>query len=807
MRLAACFSALLPICASVLALAACSSESHRSSAPATTDGGADADAPADVGDLPDAGSVDAAPPAPDAAGPAPRIDWLEAGEPPVAAPQIPWLAAGSPDRPAMACPPGWRSVTGADGISTCDPWPESGRAACATPFEGHFPGEPGCRAVGAPCPAGPWPEGLPDSGVRYVEPGALGGDGSLAAPFGTLAEAVAAASPGDTIALSEGLHPGPVAVDRAVTVRGACAERTAIVIPEMPAEATAAVSVTADATLRDLSVTGAGGIFIAVSNDATLHASGLALHDGAGAGLQALRGSGLLDVEDVVISGLRPFGDSGQNPGVGLYLSRSGSRVSRVEVRDVTGIGLVAARQADLAASDVSIHDLHNDAFGTGECVRVSTTGELTMERAVCEAIESHAFRVMDAAHGTFRDCVARDLDPRPGRACGLWLRNTAPGDVATLTAERVDVERAGGCGALSVRGPDEGPAPEMRLTDVVMRHFQGTVDDPDWGLAVNGGRLHLERVFAADAHDQLLLGLDGGTIEASHLVLEQTGSVGASLEDGTYTFADVAIRRPPSEAAPEVLALGLTAGAGAHLQVDRMLVEGVPGLGMYLTGENGPVEGVLRDLVVRHIVPGPAEALGAGIGVFDGAGPVDFERLWVSDVRNSAVSVNHGATTTLKDARLENIQSEVRNAQFGEGLWVSGSSVEVERAAIANARQTGVAIYGEADLETSVSLTDVSVTGVRPQLCAENGTCPGTDAATGVFAQDAAIRLARVGVRQASVALQSFGGELVGSDVQAAECAVGLNLQEGATSALERVDLSGCTSPTSDEALSVPVK
>ena len=101
--------------------------------------------------VPDAGST----PEPDAGGTSPRIDWLAAGEPPVAAPQIPWLAAGRPDSPRFTCPEGWRTVVGEDGVSTCEPWPVSGRATCAEPWEAHFPGEPGCRAVGAPCPEGP----------------------------------------------------------------------------------------------------------------------------------------------------------------------------------------------------------------------------------------------------------------------------------------------------------------------------------------------------------------------------------------------------------------------------------------------------------------------------------------------------------------------------------------------------------------------------------------------------------------------------------------------------------------------------
>ena len=51
------------------------------------------------------------------------------------------------------CPPSWRTVTSANGIETCDPYPESGyRTDCAFD-EAHWPGTPGCTRVGTACPA------------------------------------------------------------------------------------------------------------------------------------------------------------------------------------------------------------------------------------------------------------------------------------------------------------------------------------------------------------------------------------------------------------------------------------------------------------------------------------------------------------------------------------------------------------------------------------------------------------------------------------------------------------------------------
>src|SRR5688572_19466561 len=105
------------------------------------------------------------------------------------------------------CPAGWREVAPEtpDGVATCDPWPETGAADCVV-GQAHFPGEPGCASVGAPCPAGDWPEGLPAGGaVRYVQAGATpGGDGTLGAPYATIGEALVAPPSGLIVAIAKG---------------------------------------------------------------------------------------------------------------------------------------------------------------------------------------------------------------------------------------------------------------------------------------------------------------------------------------------------------------------------------------------------------------------------------------------------------------------------------------------------------------------------------------------------------------------------------------------------------------------------
>src|SRR5687768_6424888 len=104
--------------------------------------------------------------------------------------------AGEPDPPAppvMACPTGWRTVMDPSETARCEPWPEGGMPACAAQDLAAFPGEAECVTIGTPCAPGEmWATDLPAAGVRFVLAGAPpDGDGTRAAPFGRIADALA----------------------------------------------------------------------------------------------------------------------------------------------------------------------------------------------------------------------------------------------------------------------------------------------------------------------------------------------------------------------------------------------------------------------------------------------------------------------------------------------------------------------------------------------------------------------------------------------------------------------------------------
>lgn len=138
----------------------------------------------------------------------------------------------SPQTWSVACPSGWVEPNG-----VCAPWSD---APCE-PGEHRLVGQ-GCVRLGTTCAA--FAPGLPSDAVYVFRSAPPGGDGSLARPLQSLAEAAALARPGATIALG----PGEYAQTRLENLHlwGACVAETVLRGPVT----------LQDANLRNLTVTG-----------------------------------------------------------------------------------------------------------------------------------------------------------------------------------------------------------------------------------------------------------------------------------------------------------------------------------------------------------------------------------------------------------------------------------------------------------------------------------------------------------------------------------------------------------------------
>jgi hypothetical protein len=152
--------------------------------------------------------------------------------------------------PEPACPSEWMidPVAGVGGVTTCRPR-DPPRLDC-TEVQVQHRGSEGCAPIGPAC-AGHYASDLP-VGAIHVDPTApAGGDGTEASPLRMIAEALAIAAPGTTIALSEGTHLGPARVATPdLTLIGACAGRSSVAATSTPALTLAADGV----TLRGLSI-------------------------------------------------------------------------------------------------------------------------------------------------------------------------------------------------------------------------------------------------------------------------------------------------------------------------------------------------------------------------------------------------------------------------------------------------------------------------------------------------------------------------------------------------------------------------
>lgn len=164
---------------------------------------------------------------------------------PTDAEPMPPTPATEPESPTLTpCPDGWNleSPEAPGRVDLCKPVAVS----CPTEDDVVYPGQASCEPAAGVCPFGDFPEVLPTGPVLYVLAGANGGDGSEGAPFGSVGEAVAAASAGTVIAVGKGSYPS-VSLTREVSLVGACAETIL-----------AGITVSANASVSRVKVASAG---------------------------------------------------------------------------------------------------------------------------------------------------------------------------------------------------------------------------------------------------------------------------------------------------------------------------------------------------------------------------------------------------------------------------------------------------------------------------------------------------------------------------------------------------------------------
>jgi hypothetical protein len=398
-----------------------------------------------------------------------------------------------------------------------------------------------CVPIGAPCPAGAWPENLP-SGVRalYVANGGTGDGSSPSAPLGSIAAAVAKAGAMPTVvALAKGTFTEEVTLTGPVTLWGACAAGTTVAAPS-PDEVSPTVTVFGDhARLVNLSITGPR-IGVQLSAVATLE--GVEIHDAAVCGLLVNNGATAtlsgVSIHDVAS---RP---SDRQLGEGVQVSdRASLTFTGGAVERTRMVGIVALdADARVELTDVVVRDTDtmeaDGSLGAGVTLQDGASGHLT--RVVLERNHTAGVLVGGAA-ATLEDVVVRGT--RTGNADtgqGLYVHTGGTAEVRRGLFD--DNQNAG----VYVRGSDAG------LFDVAVHDTQEAADGTQ-GLGV---------VVVDDAH----VTLEGG-------VLEGNRSIGLDVEGSTVGARRLVIRRTVERSFDQLAGWGVQVD-NARLDLDESVVE-----------------------------------------------------------------------------------------------------------------------------------------------------------------------------------------------------------------------------------------
>jgi hypothetical protein len=593
------------------------------------------------------------------------------------------LAPAAPASPKLTpCPAGWREEAG--DVSTCEPWPETGRAACAGESV-HLPGTPGCAPLVA-CPSDGWPAELPAGRtIVYVRAGAAGGTGTRAQPFGTLQQAVSGSGAGKVIALAPGVYEASTQPLPANTVVvGTCPGRTTLTLSAANPSPATVLSNAAGVELHQVTVTGTGVGVAAAGPSARLLVKDV-LIDGVEA--VGLRVEGLAQVtgQRVVVRGTVPRADG--MLGVGIQVvDGSQLELREVVITDSASVGVfVFGANARVSLSQAAI--VANR--GTGAWANQGSS--LTLSASVVEDNQETGVFSATGSLVELTDVVARRTAvTRAGTGQNVWV------DGARLRANRLRLEDA------TALGLGAQNASVVEVEDFVAQR--------DYGVGANAGaRLVLTRA----------------------LMRQTTGIAFNSRLPGTMVdLVDATVTDPAT--GPGVMSgSGVSVIRGGALSATRLLVRKARGIAVLAQGAGGRLS--LTDALIDDTLPGSDGEAGFPLTVVLGASlTADRVRLQGGFTAGFYVS-EPGSTATVTDFEVQGIQPPAsQGGLYGNGVVVAmGARLSGQRVRIADVHDTGLLADSAG---SSATLTDVTIVGTALR-------CTGCDArvAVGVSAQEAA--------------------------------------------------------------------
>jgi len=603
-----------------------------------------------------------------------------------APPMIPWLEDGAPPiTPPMftPCPSGWREVTDDDG-TYCLPFPSDVPETCP-PGQAHFAGESGCTPVGDPCPAGEWPEDLPtDGSVIYVREGAMGGLGTMAAPFGALSQVNWISTAGRTIALARGTYAGYAPLRAGTRLVGACAAETTLTGVVGPFQAVVIASADGDpAEVRNLTISNPPQMGISVDDTRRgLIVSGVVIEGATELGVFARESP--LTVNGLVVRGTRAGGES--DIGTGIAVVDAEATVERVIIEGGSYAG-VMVNAATVTLRDLIIRDVGPEVgtLDAGNGIGAFAGATVTVERALLErnhsgALFANSFPGDAPPTITATDVVLRDTQARAaddGAGAGVWAQT----GLITVSRGLISGNRDFGAGA-TIEGA-------VSLSDVIVRDTRSRADVPAQGFGVfafAGGVVDVTRALVTRNRDIGVAVSEGGEATITDTVIrdmlpreenlrsgrgarvelgarasftrvlvEQAREAGITSHDpGTsVTLEDVAIRDTRVRESNLNFGAGLSVGDGAHTEGTRILIERSVSDGIYSRGVDTTT--VLTDLVVRDNMMNPEQDTAVGIWVSDSSA-LSVSRARIERVSFAAWATIVGGSSTATDLTIVDV-------------------------------------------------------------------------------------------------------------------------------------------------------
>ena len=514
------------------------------------------------------------------------------------------------------CPDGW-SIAMRDEIAICEPTPESAETCTGATF--RLPGRASCEPVDDACETSLFPTGLDASrAIRYVRAGASGGDGSEAAPFATIAQALASTTEPLTIALAAGEYTTEAALPADLEIRGVCAE-TVVLTHDDATEP--ALRVMRGSRLVIEGVTMRTGD-VALLSGGDLVVRSVAIEGAATAGIAMIGGS--LEASRVSIRDTRTDADGRLGRGLS-FESGTHAQVDTIVIEGSHDNGIGAGRDVVIEGRVIAVRDTSPNGAGRfGSAIGLYERSSAMLREVAIERASEGGVIVDEGSELTLEDAVVRDVVSEASMANGRGVFVRA----STARVRRTLIERASGA---AIYATDHAT---LELSDVVCASTRLSGDFAA-GLGVIDGTVATVDRFAV---------LDAAWMGIVTLA-----------NDASLDARDVIVRRVEIA---QNLGEGIVAGETAHVSITRLGIEDAHALGAMAYGAGTTMS--LTDARIHRVLETTVHGVGRGVEADVGA-TITLVRAVIDDVVDTGVvsfgMLEPGTHVSLEDVRITNVR------------------------------------------------------------------------------------------------------------------------------------------------------